>query len=869
MKTCKWFALVLAGFLMGQSITADDLVISPTVLEAIEKIGEDINKLPVGSDGVIGPIQTSIGEEFANKLRGICEATLKNKYPGITLYGGDQINRILGLNPNGHYTGEEIKDFLSALGGPEWWIAGHVTDDGKFYIDLQGLEGDENESGRGSLGIPFSQDELFKLITDLSVPPIPNCTLINLNGEVYGTAYNRDGDIVAVTTVGGGVFVYNTYTRKLIKTIREAGPKAIPSYYMDNQLLLAEDTGTLCIIGNNKEVNVKIAENPLSAIDVSTTRGRCYLGHDGSVTVFDLEKRIILNNFEGVAGKVEKIVLCKDEKTVVVRDQEGIGLWNSSDGKKIQKIKNSEDVNAFDVDQAGNIVVAKLNKIFVYQKDNEKFSDVFKAPGQPGGDAEITSLKFSPNGAYVLSGNKAGLVVMWHVKYLLGMHSLENHIAPVTSISYRNDGSQYITGGFDSHIYFYDGTPAEPSGNLKIINNTDTAVAIRINQRIPKEGPNISSNTTKNFQKIPLGNTEITIYDPSGLIIDASGKRYAYLDMTKNGYTITLLREAVPELDFNTEGRQIPSSLAVHDGNLTITTRASTPGKSDPGHADIVTLNINDGVMTAIGDPIEQHRKNINASAWCGKLYITGADDGIRFFENDRLETILDIELCENLAVSADGKYLTASSSSSGIKIWDIPARKLIRKIHGDKAVFHDGSIVYVRNEKEIIRESIKEGERLPVFPNENALDVTVVLQMGINNLRIGYKDTILVFRKDGFIEVRNAGPATPLIIPGKSATQNSNGLLAVSLTNGEIQIFEVETGLLNKTLYAHNAIITDLVFITDDLLASASRDGSVKLLNIINANEEGKVGIFEDKQRIFIKSGKVFGDTIHVKNGE
>lgn len=155
------------------------------------------------------------------------------------------------------------------------------------------------------------------------------------------------------------------------------------------------------------------------------------------------------------------------------------------------------------------------------------------------------------------------------------------------------------------------------------------------------------------------------------------------------------------------------------------------------------------------------------------------------------------------------------------------------------------------------------------MFPGEKMADETVLIPAGINSIRKGSGNTILVFRKDDFIEVRNAGPGTPLTLPGKIAAQNSKGILAISLSGGEIKIYDAETGLQVKTIFAHNAVITDLIFMEDNFLASANREGSVQILNLTTSNEFGRLGVFEDRQKVYLKGDRNYGDRLHVlKNG-
>jgi len=865
MKKTSKFVLVLAVFFAGQVITADD--ISPKVLAEVQRMAEEINKLPPGSDGVFGPIETPYGEVFAENLRGICEETIRKVYPHITFYNRPKVDRAMGLKPDTFYTADKIRDSLAALGGPEWMIIGRADDDG-FHINIGSFDF-EGGSGGGAPGIPFKPDEVWKIITNMEVPPTPNYTLIQLNGEIFKTAYNRDGNILAVTTVGGGIFSYNSFTKKLVKTIKENGPKAIPIYTPDNQLLLAEDTGFLRIIGN-KEAEIKIGEKPLSAIDVSAARTRCYVGLENEIKVVDWGTKTILFSFEHVLGEVKKIVLTHDGKTVVALDRSGIGIWDAATGKKIKTIPDTAGVNTFAVDKTGNIALARKNRIYIFYEKTQTRSDAFKAPGQPGGDADITSLDFSPNGTYLLSGNSAGLVYTWHAGFLLGMHSIEAHLAAVSASQYRQDGNQYVTGGGDAQLLFFDGAPPEPSGTLKVVNNTDTNAVITINAKTPKEGASIGPKATKTYQNILSGSTEVAITNPAaGLIIDASGRPNANIPMTTNGYTITISKESVPSMDFDLAGRLIQSSLSMAGNNLvTIATKAGSPTKSDSGRAACVTLNIETGVMTNMGLPNEQHRKNINDSAWCGNLYITASDEGVFLWQNQKFEAVLDRERCDNISASNDGKFLTTSSADYGTKLYDLPARKLIRQIQGgEKALLHNGSILYVINGKEVVRETI-EGTKIPVFPMEKSDETSIGFPTGIDRIRAGYKDAVLISRKDGYIEVRNTGPGTPLTLPGGICVQNTKGMLAVS--HGEIRTYDIETGSLLKTIFAHNAVITDLAFLSDNLLMSASRDGSGKIFNVNTAAELGRIGIFEDKEKVFIKGDMNYGDPLHIlRNGK
>jgi WD40 repeat protein len=61
----------------------------------------------------------------------------------------------------------------------------------------------------------------------------------------------------------------------------------------------------------------------------------------------------------------------------------------------------------------------------------------------------------------------------------------------------------------------------------------------------------------------------------------------------------------------------------------------------------------------------------------------------------------------------------------------------------------------------------------------------------------------------------------------------NTNIHLAAGLSNGDINIYNINDGNLVSSLKGHTAIVLDLVQISEDLLASSSYDGTVRIWNL------------------------------------
>jgi len=846
--------LVLAG---QYGFGAEEPVWDPSFVMAANIIAEEAAKL-TGSIGFIGPIETPIGDESLSfKMIHMLESILQRNHRHVTLVNGDKAMRVSGIRPDRFVDAEIMKEYFPLL-GVNYIIMGRLDNDGRQFR-VYGYS-----SGGGSFtitDIPLERESIFKLYTDDTMPPIPNYKLVPLNGEVYDAAYDNTGDFAVVTTKSGGVFVYDTYRERQIKRIRDNGPVARVVYGPDGEILLAEETGVLRIITNEHAVEINAAESPLTAIECGSRR--IYIGYNGGLDAYDLPRRIKLFSFERVSGNVKEMFLTGDEKIIIAHDSSGIGFFDASTGKRLGNIAGN--FTAFAADTMGEFVaVAIKDKIHLYSATTKQSLGAFTFPGQPGSNSDVSVLRFSPQSNYLLAGNKAGLVMTFHVSSKLGMHLIESHVGPVSTARYRNDGGQFLSGGEDSQLFFYE-TQKEPSSSLRVISNVNENVAITINGIIPSEGANVPPRSTKIFHNIPLGMANILVQSPHNIIVASSGQRAASVNITKTGNTITLTQPATPALDIDDDGRIIATSVGKAPGGLvSIAYRAGEPTKSDSGYAFVVLLDLNTGLSTVLGAIESQHRKNINDSTWCGELFISAADDGLWLWK-DSQPIVLDSQRTDNISVSTDGRYMVSSSSGADAKLWEREGStfNFIQTIPGEKAMFHqDNSIISVKG-RQVIR-TTREGERLPVFYAESS-EESVIFPQDIKSIRSGFGNSLLLVRNDNMIELRNSGIGTPLLVPGTIAVaQNAQTILAAQ-TNGDIIRFNAETGHREGTIFAHSREITDMIIFNENTLVTSSRDGSTKTFNIQNYRETGKFAIFNDRQKTFIKDGRFFGDTLHV----
>jgi WD40 repeat protein len=83
-----------------------------------------------------------------------------------------------------------------------------------------------------------------------------------------------------------------------------------------------------------------------------------------------------------------------------------------------------------------------------------------------GHTAAVTSLAFSPDGKYLVSGSRDGTIRMWEVRHLREIAMLGPEGSPVNGVSYSPDGGQLISAANDG-VHIWDTTRMAELATLK------------------------------------------------------------------------------------------------------------------------------------------------------------------------------------------------------------------------------------------------------------------------------------------------------------------------------------------------------------------------------------------------------------------
>jgi WD40 repeat protein len=187
-----------------------------------------------------------------------------------------------------------------------------------------------------------------------------------------------------------------------------------------------------------------------------------------TIDIWDANKGLYLKTLKGHTGNVTSLSFSPDGSRIVSGSTDAcLKIWNANTGVCIKNIEGVID------NSGGN-----------WLKNFE------------GHLSPISSVAYSPDGKYIVSGSYDGIIKIWDANTGQCLKTLEGHSECVSSVAYSPDGTKIISGSDDKSIKIWDANTRQCLQTLEGHKHSVLSVAYS------PDGKNIVSGSYDNTVKI-------------------------------------------------------------------------------------------------------------------------------------------------------------------------------------------------------------------------------------------------------------------------------------------------------------------------------------------------------------------------------
>lgn len=484
------------------------------------------------------------------------------------------------------------------------------------------------------------------------------------------------------------------------------------------------------------------------------------------------------------------------------------------------------------------------------------------------------------------------------IKTLPGHSDYGQPLKEVFSLAFNHDGTILVSGGRDDKIKFWDVSAGKEIRNFYHGDENDARGGVRSltfspNGKLLASGSEDSTiklwdSTTgteiAKFQGKGFGDGEGVLaiaFSPDGTML-ASGSWVGIVKLwnikdSEKTKTFNRKSDSVWSLSFHPDGRIL--AIGSTDGVIKLwDIKSNRQIKAWQAHSSAVwSLCFSpDGNILASGSHdntiafwnvkdwkenrrLYGHTDAINSISFNydgTKLASGSADHTIRLWDrinNNRVKTLSGHSAFVNtVEFSLDGQFLASGSNDKTIKIWNVSSGQELKTLRGHYSYVEDVHFssdnrllcsVSTTNDGKVVQGS---NAKLKLWDIEHGKEIKTIcsnvlsahfIQDSSQVVAILFYD-LLTFWDTATLELLKKKKLPPYNSVVSVAFSEDGQIVAFGDMEGEIKLWNIQTGKEMSILQGHVATIRSLCFSSDKtLLASGDKNGTIKLWNVLTGN--------------------------------
>jgi polar amino acid transport system permease protein len=248
-----------------------------------------------------------------------------------------------------------------------------------------------------------------------------------VTSEVYDLALSPDGNLVAAGTRDGMIRLWDIADDWSVRTLTgHTGPVTSVAFSSSDATLFSaghDGTARLWSMSSGQAERVMDAgDGPLNDLAMAADGSiLATIGKDGVVRVWDAEMGQVVQSIGPNENTKLAVALSPDGTLVAAGDGENIQTWDARTGESLQRLEG-------------------------------RWEDEEKQETWLGHLKEVTAMAFSPDGAYLASGDAEGATLIWDIQQGQVAWMTKGHLGMVEDIEFDATGQYVLSGGRDNYL---------------------------------------------------------------------------------------------------------------------------------------------------------------------------------------------------------------------------------------------------------------------------------------------------------------------------------------------------------------------------------------------------------------------------------